>query len=98
MRNSIRNQEHDWMKSFTGFQNWKLEADLQFDRGIFLIQFLHFRLSALHGVSDSFVDYPYGSVYLFYLTISSFHSILFIFFSAFFLFLFSNLCNLYYVT
>ena len=35
VRNSIRNQEHDWMKSFTGFQNWKLEADLQFDRGVF---------------------------------------------------------------
>ena len=41
VRNSIRNQEHNWMKSFTGFQNWsRLKVDPQFDRGIFWIQFL----------------------------------------------------------
>ena len=49
-----------------------------------------FKWSAFYGVSDSFVDYPYGSVYLFSsLTFSSFHSILVIFLPAFFKFLFS---------
>ena len=47
VRNSIRNQEHDWMKSFTCFQNWKLEADLQFDRGILVINKCFSKWSAL---------------------------------------------------
>ena len=78
---------------------------------IYLVKFLSlnyngswegfFRWSALYGVSDSFVGYPYDSVYLLslFLAFSSSCSTLFISLPAFFsLFLLLNLYNLYYVT
>ena len=46
------------------------------------------RWSALYGVSDSFADYPYGFVYLFFLSLFFFFSPCFPYLSLSFCFLF----------
>ena len=65
-----------------------------------------FKWSAFYGVSDSFVDYPYGSVYSFFFSHFFFLSLYSLYLSLCFIFLFvfrflfsnlRNLCNLYYV-